>query len=98
VVACLIFIYMKIFVCLINKLACLQHTHASYVVYANAHSIINSLYHFYLYKIFVCLIKQACLLAIISKFEGGGTIACYGLASLNINMEYSIAEYQWNFL
>jgi hypothetical protein len=61
---------MKIFVCFIKQ-ACLQHTHASHVVYANAYSRINSLYHFSLSEKIVCLLKQACLLAIISKFGGG---------------------------
>jgi hypothetical protein len=37
-------------------------------------------------KIFVCLIKQACLLAIISKFGAGVTIAFYGWAPLNKNV------------
>jgi hypothetical protein len=35
-------------------------------------------------KVFVCFIKQAWLLAIVSKF-GGGTIAFYGWALLNNN-------------
>jgi hypothetical protein len=52
----------------------------SYVVYANAHSRINSLCVIFLYKkIFVCLIKQARLLEIISKFGVVVvTIAFYG--------------------
>jgi hypothetical protein len=40
-------------------------------------------------KIFVCLIKQARLLAIISKL-GGVTIAFYGWASLNKNEVFLI--------
>jgi hypothetical protein len=48
-VACIIFIYMKIFV-LFDKLACLQHTCMSNVVYANAYSKIINLYPFSLYE------------------------------------------------
>jgi hypothetical protein len=50
---------------------------ASYVVYANARSYEISCIVFLYMKIFVFLIKQASLLAIISKF-GGLTIAFYG--------------------
>jgi hypothetical protein len=76
VVACIVFIYMKIFVCFIKQaslLAACMHELCTYVVYANEHSRINAVHVIFLYmKIFVCLIKQAHLLAIISKFGGGG--------------------------
>jgi hypothetical protein len=45
---------------------------ASYVVYANALSYVIACVIFLYLKIFVCLIKQASLLAIISKFVGRG--------------------------
>jgi hypothetical protein len=44
---------------------------ASYVVYANALRYVIACIVFLDLKIFVCLIKQASLLAIISKFGGG---------------------------
>jgi hypothetical protein len=63
---------MKIFVGFIKQ-ACLR---ASYVVYANAHTSINSLYHFSSYEN-ICLSYKtsllACLLAIIcNHFQIGG--------------------------
>jgi hypothetical protein len=59
-------------------LACSARERTMYVVYANAHSSVREHASFvvacivFLYmKIFVCFIKQACLLAIVSKFGGG---------------------------
>jgi hypothetical protein len=52
--------------------------HASYVVYANALRYMMACNVFLYMKIFVCLIKQASLLAIISKLGGGLTLAFYG--------------------
>jgi hypothetical protein len=46
--------------------------HANYVVYANALSYVIACIVFLYMKIFVCLIKQASLLSIVSKFGGGG--------------------------
>jgi hypothetical protein len=61
VIGWLVFV-MKILVCFYkNKLACLPHMRASYVVYANAHCRINSLYHFSLYEN-VCLSYKTSLL------------------------------------
>jgi hypothetical protein len=82
VVACIVFIDMKIFVSLKNKCACLQHARASYVVYANAHGRIYSLYHFSLYENACFLIKQAHLLSIISKFGGGRSTIRAGICFL----------------
>jgi hypothetical protein len=56
-------------------------------MYANAHcsareheSFVVACIVFLSMKIFVCFIKQVCLLAIISKFGGGGlTMAFFGL-------------------
>jgi hypothetical protein len=48
VVAYTVFVYMKYLFVLYNKFVRLQR--ANYAVYANAHSRINSLYHFSLYK------------------------------------------------
>jgi hypothetical protein len=36
-------------------------------------------------KIFVCFVQQASLLAIVSKFGGGLTVAFFGTALLNKN-------------
>jgi hypothetical protein len=52
-----------------NKLSYLQHVPASYVVYANE---LKACIIFLYIKIFASLKKQACLLAIISYFFGGG--------------------------
>jgi hypothetical protein len=83
VVACIDFIYMKIFVCFIKQaclLACLQHIRASYVVYANAHSRINRLYQYSLQEN-ICLSYKTSLPACNHfQFVGGEglMIAFYG--------------------
>jgi hypothetical protein len=62
-----------------------QRAHEIYVVYANAKmpmqehvSYVVACTIFLYKKIFVCFIKQAHLLAIVSKLGGGVTIALYG--------------------
>jgi hypothetical protein len=73
VVAWIVFIYMKMFVCFIKQ-ACLLAARAfsSFVVYANAHSRINSLHHFSSYEN-VCLsyTTTSSLACNFSKFGGG---------------------------
>jgi hypothetical protein len=68
---------MKIYVFL--KQACLLAACAQAMWYMPMHIVELIACIIFLYmKIFVCLIKQACLLAIISKFGGGLTIVFYG--------------------
>jgi hypothetical protein len=54
------------------------------VVYANAHSRINSLYHFSLFES-ICLFYKTSLLPYNHFQIGGGMIAFYGCALLNKN-------------
>jgi hypothetical protein len=53
-VACILRIHMKIFVCFIKQ-GCLLAARATYVVHANADRGINSLCHF------ICMTKHICL-------------------------------------
>jgi hypothetical protein len=76
VVACIVFIYMKIFVCFIKQ-ACLlaAHVHELCGICHSAHSIINSLSHFSFLEN-ICLSYKTSSLACnpnfqISKFGGG---------------------------
>jgi hypothetical protein len=84
VVACIIFINMKIFVCFIKQ-ACLLATCTRELCGIHMPMHIAELIACIIFlhmKIFVCLIKQACLLAIIFNFFWGGAggvrIAYYG--------------------
>jgi hypothetical protein len=76
VVSCIVFIYMKIFVCFIKQ-ACLlaAHVHELCGICHSAHSIINSLSHFSFLEN-ICLSYKTSSLACnpnfqISKFGGG---------------------------
>jgi hypothetical protein len=87
-VACIIYIYLKTFVCFIKQdclLAAYAHELCGRYVYANAHSRINSLYHFSLYE-HICLSYKTSLLAYNHFQIGGGVmIAFYSWALLNKN-------------